>query len=421
MKAPPKPADESARLLALRRYALYDQDTPVYEAIVKRAARLCATPIAAISLIDDEHVRFKAKIGLEELDTVSRDISFSAHAILSHETLIVPDARTDERFADNPLVAGAPYLRFYAGAPLVMPDGTVIGTLAVADRVARSFLPEQRAALEELRSVLVDIIEARRNSDTVERRKAQQQLRLLSQAIDDALEFVTIADATPPARGGPFVEYVNSSFLLQTGYAPEDVVGKPYLQLLAAANDPKTLESVADALERGTVIEKEALVCRKDGSSLWVEFSCKPVYDIDGVFRHWVSVGRDITLRHQSEEQTLTLLSAIEGVRDAIEIYTVDRDEFSLVFQNRAALERDSRTLERLLSTEDYKGGPLALRKRLRSGKPVRLRVAREPEGEQRGDSRWLELEIRPLRNSQGAVATVVCVEREAETAGTSV
>jgi GAF domain-containing protein len=92
----------------------------------------------------------------------SRDVAFCAHAILERDVMIVPDALADERFAHNPLVLAEPRIRFYAGAPLITPDGLPVGTLCVFDRVPRRLLPEQVEALEVLRDAVVAQLELRR-------------------------------------------------------------------------------------------------------------------------------------------------------------------------------------------------------------------------------------------------------------------
>jgi GAF domain-containing protein len=119
---PPKPANESKRLAALRRYHLNPEREASFDRITEVVARVLDVPMALISLIDAERQWFKSCLGLEATET-NRDEAFCAHAILYDEPLIVGDATADARFADNPFVLGAPHIRFYAGAPLRTPDG----------------------------------------------------------------------------------------------------------------------------------------------------------------------------------------------------------------------------------------------------------------------------------------------------------
>jgi PAS domain S-box-containing protein len=176
---------EQQRLAALRRYRLLD--TPPEERfndIVAVAARLLNTPIALISLIDERRQWFKASFGLDITET-SRDVAFCDEAIRQRETLVVRNASEDPRFAGNPLVAGDPGIRFYAGAPLLTPDGHALGTVCVVDvKEHRDFGAADQATLEALSRLVVDHLELRRqamlNAELAQRAALRERLLLVT-------------------------------------------------------------------------------------------------------------------------------------------------------------------------------------------------------------------------------------------------
>lgn len=174
MPAAPPPANEPARLAALRAYRLLDTAPENdFDDITRLASAICRTPISLVVLLDGDRQWFKSRVGLDAPET-PREQAFCAHAILRDGTLVVEDAAADARFADNALVTGAPHIRFYAGAPLVDAGGHALGTLCVIDRVPRRLDAVQLQALETLGRQVT----------------AQMELRRVSANLADALESV---------------------------------------------------------------------------------------------------------------------------------------------------------------------------------------------------------------------------------------
>ncbi len=139
--------EESARLESLRALQILDTPPePAFDDIARLAAALCGVPTALVTLVDANRQWFKARVGLALAET-PREHSFCAHAVEAGTTMVVSDARADPRFLANPLVTGEPFIRFYAGVPLVGEDGAPVGTLCVMDRVARELSEPQREAL----------------------------------------------------------------------------------------------------------------------------------------------------------------------------------------------------------------------------------------------------------------------------------
>lgn len=180
--------NETARLAALRRYRILDTDPEqAFDDLALLASQICGTPMALITLVDSDRQWFKARVGTSIQET-SRSISFCAHAIQQRDLMIVPDARGDGRFRDNPLVTGDPHIRFYAGAPLVTHDGHALGTLCVVDRVPRTLTHEQTEALQALRHQAEAQLELRANLFELKRAlaardRAEQSQRKLSALI----------------------------------------------------------------------------------------------------------------------------------------------------------------------------------------------------------------------------------------------
>ena len=161
MLACPLPADESRRQQALEDMAVLDTPAEHYlDTLVHLTQDLARVQTVLISLIDQDRQWFKARVGLDVSET-RRDISFCGHAILSDDALVVPDASQDERFADNPLVVGPPFIRFYAGQPLHAANGQPIGTLCMLDPRPRQLREHELARFRELATLAEGYLQLR--------------------------------------------------------------------------------------------------------------------------------------------------------------------------------------------------------------------------------------------------------------------
>lgn len=174
----PTPADQR-RIEALREYAILDT-TPEegFDDISRLTSHICGTPIALITLLDLDRQWFKSRVGLSVTETPIEH-AFCAHAIKQEKVFMVPDAKEDPRFAENPLVTNQPHIRFYAGAPLITAQGVALGTLCAIDRVPRNFTEEQKEALQALARQVMAMLE----------------LRLTVKALDTALAEKRAAEA----------------------------------------------------------------------------------------------------------------------------------------------------------------------------------------------------------------------------------
>lgn len=237
MPTPPLPPEDNARLAALKSYTILDslpeQD---YEDITQLAAEICQTPIALISLVDDQRQWFKSNRGLTIRET-PRDQSFCAHAITNPtQTFVIPDTRHDERFAENPLVTGDPHMVFYAGAPLVDENGFALGSLCVIDKEPRQLTESQLSSLRILSRQVVRLLELRKQTNAL--RESEHRYRRENAALQTSQKrFETIFNHAPIGLGllrGPdhIFELVNDRIAQMAGRQVDELQGKPLLEAL---------------------------------------------------------------------------------------------------------------------------------------------------------------------------------------------
>jgi GAF domain-containing protein len=166
-------SNDRDRVAALQKYAILDTEPEqAFDDLTLLASFICKTPIALISLVDEDRQWFKSKIGMKPSET-PRDIAFCSVAIQQPDVMVVPDTFNDERFRNNPFVTSDPHIRFYAGAPLVNEEGYALGTLCVIDQTPREMTNDQKEALQALSRLVLAQLEFRRN------------LRLLKEALTE--------------------------------------------------------------------------------------------------------------------------------------------------------------------------------------------------------------------------------------------
>jgi PAS domain S-box-containing protein len=305
VKKAPHLTDEIERLAALRRYEILDtMPEQALDDLTALAGHICDTPIALITLIDEQRQWFKSKLGLSIAET-ARDISFCGHVIAQSDLFIVPDVMLDERFADSPLVTGDPHVRFYAGAPLVTPDGFRLGTLCVFDRVPRQLSPAQEEALRALSRQVMAQLDLR--SQRRELLESEARLLIVFRNCPVGVAIHRWSDRT-------FVE-VNAAFTALFGWESDELRGHTtqemgIVQPAAAAG----LRAHITAAE--TVSNAELVVQTRAGRILHVLLG-STLTALRGE-PHTITTFVDITERKLAEIASNLLAAIVESSDDAI-------------------------------------------------------------------------------------------------------
>ncbi len=316
---PPDPKqDELQRLRALKRYGILDTPPePDYDDIVHLAAELCGVPIALVSLVDEHRQWFKANVGLPGVTETERDIAFCHHAIQNEDVFVVEDASAHKGFADNPLVRGHPFIRFYAGAPLRTDDGYHIGTLCIIDRNPRELTPSQHSALLRLKrqveiklQLRLQLQEAQaRNAELQEakrlvemhaaylERQVQESLERTRRLMDCSREAVFVLDET-----GRVLEVSPAAERLLGPGRPR-LVGTAFESLAPEPEREALRQALQTLLTQGTVLQECQLLRGNTGGRVLLELvgSLQEV----GSTRRLLLVGHDLTEKRRLEQQSM--------------------------------------------------------------------------------------------------------------------
>jgi PAS domain S-box-containing protein len=311
------PPNEAQRIAALR--ALHILDTPReerFDRITRLAQRLFDVPIALITLVDANRQWFKSCLGLD-VDRTSRSVSFCAHAILHNDALIIPDARLDERFADNPLVTGDPGIRFYAGQPLVGPNDQKLGTLCIIDRRPRQMGAEDLEALRELATLAENELNVVRLSQAlVIQRESEARVRAVVDNVADGI-------ITYDEHGT--IESFNRAAQRLFGYDALKAIGRNVRVLAPASGTPPPDQQGPRQSGDTFAVPGECrrvMGRREDGTTFPMELTVSKIgFENQPLF---VAIVRDIAERKRAEEAQSRLASLVQHSNDAIDSKTLD-------------------------------------------------------------------------------------------------
>lgn len=305
----PIPHNEPERLAALHAFRLLDTaPEQVYDDLTSLAAELCGTPIAALSLSDSHRQWFKAKVGMD-VSEMPRSISCCAHAVLQPELLVIPDTTKDPRVAQSPLVTGEAQLRFYAGAPLILKSGIILGTLCVADQKPRTLSPEQQNHLTILARQAITQIELRLAEN---RLKEAQQLARMGNWEQDVLtgrlywseEIFSLLDFDPALGEPPLSEYI-------ARIHPEDrEMVYQVFQAILAGEDSFSID---------------LRFVHRSGAIRWMHCRGKGLKDAQGQTVKLVGMKMDITERKEAEERLSMMGQHLDLVLERARVGTFHR------------------------------------------------------------------------------------------------
>lgn len=270
------PQNEKKRLEALKAYQILDtENEEQFDRLTKLASLICETPIALVSLIDEQRQWFKSAVGLD-VPFTAREISFCQHAIMGDELFEVESTKNDQRFVNNPLVTGFPTIQFYAGFPLKDPVGFNLGTLCVIDTKPKKLTNNQKIALELLAKEVVSQMIARINN--LELLKFKKQFEFSHDLI-----CVVGTDG--------YLKNINPAFVNTLGWTNEELLSKPFLEIIHPEDQEKAALEIDTFKEDQLITQFEARFLKKNGQYIWLSWIAKADLSQGEAF----AIARDVT------------------------------------------------------------------------------------------------------------------------------
>ena len=316
---PPTPSNESSRLAALLRFELLDTPAEaMFDNITALAAQICETPIALISLVDAERQWFKSRQGLDARET-PRELAFCAHAINGETLFEVENALLDPRFRDNPLVTGAPDIRFYAGMPLADSEGHNLGTLCVIDRQPRQLSVQQKGALKLLAQQAINLFELR-----LQTRQQQEQAALHKAILSSVGTAVLITDMAGVIR------QASPGVLPLLGYEVDALVGQSLGLVLADEERQLQPDPVRPSFNCGSEQASlhELRARHRKGQRIPVLFSLAPIAMDGSAQMGYLCILNDLSYREEALQRLQHIAEQLPGVVYQFQLYSDGRSCF---------------------------------------------------------------------------------------------
>ncbi len=318
MEPAPIPENEEQRLASLHNLALLDTAPEErFDVITRTATRIFHVPISTLTLVDSKREWFKSCQGLPAREG-DRAISFCGHALLSPDIMVVPDTKKDPRFADNPMVTGEPYLRFYAGVPVVSADGARVGVVCIKDTKPRKFSKDEEETLKGLAVwAEVEINSHNLSQALTEERRMRIDLKVQTEQLErldkaqeetsakEAAILASIADGCIAVNVNGEIILINQTAQKMLGYTTEESMGKKWYEILHRQDENGNLISpgqgaISAALSTTTTVDgiTSSYYVRKDGTRFPVSRTVAPI-TLQGKVIGAVNTFRDIT--HEQE------------------------------------------------------------------------------------------------------------------------
>lgn len=242
--------------------------------------------------------------------------------------------------------------------------------------------------------------------DLSTRLAGERERRMLSNAIDESLDFFAIGDFVPPSRGGSHVLYMNPAFAHLVGYAAEELIGRSSGVLISPNNTQQVLNTLTESIERRNIVSLELMMRAKDGRDIWCEFVAQPIFDDSEEGGYWLTVGREITLRKQAMGQIALLTWVLDEIDARVTIYEPAQEHHFIVsYENAASAELGRYHFFDLVQGDGIVGR--LVKERKFAELPFRTMVA-DADGK-----RVTEIEIRALFDGAGRLAAVITMERD--------
>lgn len=303
MKQPPEPVNEPQRLAALCSTGLLDSPPEERFDRLTRLAQYCfGTPTVLVSLVDEARQWFKSRQGLAATET-PRAISFCGHAILSNEPLVVEDTHLDARFADNPLVTGEPWIRFYAGAPLRDANGFRLGTLCLIDSQARAFGADERRRLRDLADCVEDQISHRQVA------ALNRKLQASEQRFRALFELSPVGMALNELETGLFID-ANPAFIESSGYTKDELQTLSSWQLVPERYQQLELAALKQAREENRFDPIEVELIHAQGHTYPARVQGALTQDSEARPLVW-SLIEDLTEKHRLQQMKQSFIAKV--------------------------------------------------------------------------------------------------------------